>query len=588
MLPSNVRIVAETSVLRKKRFSSPFYNRFQKIGLSAVSEKDEAFVYLDKYYPGLSAEEKSLIYGAAKIAWYLDMGRYGADFNLGHNKFIYRYGFSMKDMFKLAELVILERMGQKGAKQVDSVKTVLTCILRLYGNGLDDRSGKDRRSDRGLYFDTLFEELFNYEGIDENTLKELETRIREVEREWVDIIINPKELREGITLTSGFRIKEEGENIVINTPINKHRIRKDSLLEETELSDGLKARLEKGRLLLSMSIIKSIGQMGSGIDTRYGLPSEEVPRGDYINYKGAINEVTSIMLWASRRVEDATGRERPPLPIILMGETGGAKSTIVRNMSRVIGIPLYTLHCYDNMEIDALFADMSIVQKGRERKILLSLKEFFSDLGKINGEYYYPPGKNSHSSRKILFLDEANVSPQILYCLKPLFRGDRKFTFYLYGERFTIELDPEVILVIAGNPAETYTGRKNFAWEIVEDGLRIWVPALHTYLESGRVKKDDLVSILFGMHKRKMKEMQTDTQEGEAYAVEREKLTDNACSVIKLERLKAAGYTGYSMRKTAYRQAVRRIDARHAQDNKGSGNNKLYPERDLKVSIFSG
>ena len=86
------------------------------------------------------------------------------------------------------------------------------------------------------------------------------------------------------------------------------------------------------------------------------------------------------------------------------------------------------------------------------------------------------------------------------------------------------------------------------------------MPALNKYLESGRVKKDDLVSILFGMHKRKMKEMQTDTQEGEAYAVEREKLTDNACSVIKLERLKAAGYTGYSIRKTAYRQAGKKED----------------------------
>ncbi|MDO8602321.1 MAG: AAA family ATPase, partial [Candidatus Omnitrophota bacterium] len=551
VLPGNVRIVAETSVLRKKRFSSPFYNRFQKIGLGAVIERDEVFTYLDKYYPGLSTEEKSLIYGAAKTAWYLDMGRYGVGCNLDRNKFTYRYGFSIKDVYKLAELVVQERMSQADAAKVDSVKTVLTCILRLYGNGMDDTSSKDKPSDRKLYFGALFEEVFKYEGIDENTIKELESKIREVEREWVDIVVSPKELNDGITLTNGFRIKEEGEYIAIGTPINKYRIKKDSLSQETELSGGLKVRLEKTGLLVSISMIKSIGQIDSATDTNYGLPPEEVPRRDYINYTGAINEAASIIFWASRRVEDSTGRERPPLPIILMGKTGGAKSTIVRNLSRITGAPLHTLHCYDNMEPDALFAGMGIAQKGKERKILFSLKEFFSDLGKINGEYYYPPGKNRHSTRKILFLDEANVSPQILYCLKPLFRGDRNFTFYLFGEKFTVELDPEVILFIAGNPPETHSDRKSFPWEIIEDGLKIWVPALHTYLESERVKKEDLVSILFGMHKRKMKELETDAQEDETYAAESEKLTNNALNVIKLEPLKIpdTGYARYDRRK---------------------------------------
>ncbi|MBU4313067.1 MAG: AAA family ATPase, partial [Candidatus Omnitrophica bacterium] len=555
VLPENVRLVVETSVLRQKRFSSPFYNRFQKIGLNAVVEKGEVFSYLDKYYGGLTAEEKTLIYGAAKVAWYLDMGRYdhGAGYNLGRRKFAYRYGFSMKDVYKLAELVTLDKMGQAGKKEIDSVKTVLRCILRLHGNGLDDMSGKNKDSDRKIYFNALFSEIFDYEGIDEDTLKALEVEIREVKREPIEIKISAKDLNTGITLTNGLRVeKEEDETIVISTPVNKYRVGQEALRKQTELSPGLKARMEKDALVLSLDLIRSIGQMDSGVDATFGLAPEEVPRGDYIRYEGAINEAASAIFWADRRIKDVAGRERPPLPIILMGKTGGAKSTLVRNLSRITGVPLHTLHCYDNMEADALFAEMSIFNEDHERKILLSIKEFFSHFGRINGIYYYPQGKDSHSSRKILFLDEANISPKMLYCLKPLFRGDREFTFYLFGKSFKVELDPEVILIAAGNPPETYVSRKNFPWEIIEDALRIWVPALHTYIDSERIKKDDLIAVLFGMHKRRMQELKIDTQETRPPSIARQELYDNSCPLIELKRIKGKAYKVYNKRKSPY------------------------------------
>ncbi|PIW79641.1 MAG: hypothetical protein COZ98_06515, partial [Candidatus Omnitrophica bacterium CG_4_8_14_3_um_filter_43_15] len=514
-LPANARIVVETSVLRKNRFSSPFYNRFQKIGLRAITDYEEVSVYFDKYYPGLTEEEKGLITSAARLAWYMDMGRFNEGCNKEHKKFSYRYGFSIKDVYRLAELLSIEktRLRGQGVKKIDSVMAALKCVLRFYGNGLNDRRTADS-SDRGIYFNALLDEVFDYEGIDTYTISELEKEIRLVERQMVSTRISAKDLSKGITLQNGITIEKRRHDIIVTTPINEYTLAEESLRQKPqELSEGLRVELDDKGILLSQSLIKSIGQMEPVVDLQYALSPEEVPAGDFIRYEGAINEAASLVFWASRRVIDASGRERPPVPVMLMGETGGAKSTFVRNLSHITGMPEYVLHCYDNMETDAFLASMSVVQDAGGRKIALSLKEFFSHLGKINGNYYYPEGKTWHSERKILFLDEANVSPEMLYCLRPLFRGERKFTSYLYGEKFTVELDPEVVLILAGNPQETHAGRKNFSWEIAEDGIRILVPAMHSYLESERVKKEDLVSILFGMHKRKMKELEQGARE---------------------------------------------------------------------------
>ena len=115
--------------MRQKKFSEPFYNRFRKINLAGVIAPEEVNAYLDIYYRGLTELEKTLIYKSVVLAYQMDMG----------GELSRRYGFSMKYVFLLAELVLLEKMRMEEARyEIDSVEAAFRAVLRVFGNGLDD------------------------------------------------------------------------------------------------------------------------------------------------------------------------------------------------------------------------------------------------------------------------------------------------------------------------------------------------------------------------------------------------------------------------------------------------------------------
>ncbi|MFH1245474.1 MAG: hypothetical protein V1662_03235 [Candidatus Omnitrophota bacterium] len=547
ILPENAHIVIESNQLREKKFTGPFFNRFQKIALFASIEREDVCGYLDKYYAGLTAEEKGLIYDAAVLLWYLDMGFYddANQQNPRRKEFSRRYGFSIKEAYDLAELVLWEKQSQKqaGAAQIDSVRAVLKAVMRLYGQALDEiTDGKDA-ADRDVYLQELLWEVFNYEGIGRNTLRVLEQEIRAVERIWTNLEIDKKQLeKEPYLLPCGIKVSKEDGSYRVETPVNKYKYTGG----EAVFSDGLKARENQEKIILSLGLLKSIGDADTGITEEnklYRLPPEEVAPGDYIRHSGVINEINSLQYWASRRVGDTSGRVRGPRPVIYLGPTGGGKSTNIRNMGAVLGAPVCALFAFEGMEPDNVFLQMSIAFSGKERHLELGLKEFFSHFGRINGNYYYPEGKLTHALKKYLFIDEANVCGKILYCFRPLLRGARKFVVYYLGERFSVELDPEVMIVAAGNPAETYTGRKAFPLQLLEDCVKVWVPVLHDYNKSERVDRDDLVEILFGLHKRRMKELDTDIRQAEGGEISPDKrFLNNTAPVIKLAPVEGVTY----------------------------------------------
>lgn len=72
-------------------------------------------------------------------------------------------------------------------------------------------------------------------------------------------------------------------------------------------------------------------------------------------------------------MEDKSGRVREVLPVFMVGETGAAKSALVRNFSAITGTQLFTLPCFARMEIDALFGGIELSQD-RQTGISLCLE----------------------------------------------------------------------------------------------------------------------------------------------------------------------------------------------------------------------
>ena len=135
-------------------------------------------------------------------------------------------------------------------------------------------------------------------------------------------------------------------------------------------------------------------------------------------------------------------------------------------------------------EVDAsdVFMEMEKVRDdGHGHTFTLSIKEFFKPLGRDQRTRFLSCGKTTHARRKILFFDELTIAPSLLYLLRPLWRGDRKFTIHVAGEEITVELDEEMIAAFAGNPANSYDARKDLPWGVIEDGILLHVPVLHRY-----------------------------------------------------------------------------------------------------------
>ncbi|OQX79826.1 MAG: hypothetical protein B6D56_06320, partial [Candidatus Omnitrophica bacterium 4484_70.1] len=514
-LPENVHLVVEASLIREKKFPSPFFNRFQKIFLSQVKE-EEIRQYLQENY-GVSEEEAEIIVKIGYLAWYLDKGISSSEHNRGKKRFSYHYGFSLPDIERFAQWVAYLK-GED--KRRDVLDVILEAMVRVYVFALDEIN-----KDSKIFIQAVLEEVLNYQGINEESIIKIGERLREVKYREVSFNLNT-----GQSLPNGIRIKERDGYFVVETPGNKYRISPSQ--QEAKVSEGLKVKRLKDRWEMKVSLLEKIGGIESGINKisqKYALPPLEVAGGDFIEYEGVVNEITSCIFWYMRRLKNTKGKLRSPPPIFLLGPTGGAKSTLVRNLSGVLGLPLYTLNCFEGMGSEHIIGSMEI----GEQKVIFNMEKFFSHLGRINGEYRWPEGKFIHGDRKILFLDEANISPRILYLLRPLFEGEREFTVYYAGMKFKVELDEEVIVILAGNPEDRFAGRKSYPEIILNKAVKLWVPALHQWQESQRVSLKDVEKVLRGLHKRKMREGRF------SFSEERQMREGLVASIIEVKEEKA-------------------------------------------------
>ncbi len=506
ILPDWVHIMISSPVEHK--FSSAFINRFLPIRISPISDLDEITTVIQNRYPLVKEDE---------VVWLRQVANTVYEFDR-NGVFSLHYGFSPRDVFKLAALVQLEKqrdieMGKlsddpQNPKRVSLYQNPLYYVMKAffltYGLGI-------KESDYAIFENEIIKKKFlmplgkgREPRIVNEVYEKIKARIKEdlsgLETEDYILRVDIGQMVEGKleTLPNGMNItRTKGGFIITTLSANVYQVRDDQLKDWVNLnpdSDEFSLKLEENQMIFKLKLINSIGGVfipRDEVNQLLSLPEREVPTKEFIRYTKEIRYLDSSILRGWQRFKDYSNRMEAPRVLLLNGLTGTAKTTLIRNIARIWGVPLYILNSFEEIKV----SDLTVGLKLREGKFQVGIKEFLARVGKINGTRFSIPSKTT-SNRSILLIDEANANPEILYALAPLFRGEKKFTVEYVGESFAVEVDSEVMVVLTFNPVETYAGRGKFADEIVSFAEKLWAPDPLKYPE------EVLVSILQEYHRR--------------------------------------------------------------------------------------
>ncbi|MEA3489168.1 MAG: AAA family ATPase [Candidatus Omnitrophota bacterium] len=497
VLPEWVHIMISSSVEHK--FASAFMNRFMPIRVNSLlnfSDEDLKAV-IRKRYPLIRDEEVDWIWTITDAVHRFDK----------HGVFDINYGYSGgRDILKMARMVQLEKQrdienGEYYKKPFTRLYYVLKAAYIMYQMGLE---GKDA----AVFEKKILERWLNgitgekypaeiMEAIPGKIKEDIEQDLDALDTITHSIRIEAAELEgEGRILDNGIMARKTGKGILVQTPDNIYDVDEDDLGDWLELSEGFRIRKDKDSedLLIELDLIKSVGGAAiprSDFNLARSLPENEVSTKKFMRYTPQVKKFVSSLLRAWQRVEDSAGRTDPPRSVFIMGETGTAKTTVIRNLAEIMGVPMYTLNAYEDLKTSNFTVGLRI----REGKYEVGIKEFLARCGKINGERVIVPSVVT-SSKAILLIDEANASPELFWALLPIFRGERKFTIEYAGESIEVELDKEIMLAFTFNPAERYSGRGQIPREVSAYAEKLWAP---DPLDSPR---EVLISILSEYHRR--------------------------------------------------------------------------------------
>ncbi len=505
VLPEWVHIVVSSSLEHK--FSSAFINRFLPIQVNTLENLDELIHVIQNRWPLVREEEVSWLKKVVGL-----VVRYEKQEAFGLH-----YGFSPQDIYKLAALIHLEKQRdmENNRFNTNPLYYFLKAITIVYGLGLAEDDAK------------IFEEKIVQEGLlgpllnttDKDKLEDIYARLLAqikkdlvtLDREVYEIRIDVSQLGEGegLKVANGMSIKRNGQGYIIETAgANIYQVSDQNLNDWTDLTKGngeLLVKQEGDHLVFQLKLIKSIGGVilpRDEFNRMRSLPENEVPTKEFIRFTPEMRMLGAAVLRGWQPVEDHLGRLRPPRVLLMNGRTGTAKTTFIRNLSRVWGVPLYILNAYEDMKV----SDMTVGLKLEEGKFQVGIKEFLARVGKINGQRISVPSKTT-SNRNILLIDEANAAPDILYSLAPLLRGEKKFTVEYAGESFEVEVDDEVLIALTFNPAETYAGRGAFDRELIAHAEKLWAPDPLRYPDL------TLIDILREYHRRGITKAQQELKE---------------------------------------------------------------------------
>ena len=518
VLPEEVHIVASSTLDHK--YSSAFINRFMPIRVNAITSTKELSYIIRNRYPLVKKRE---------VSWLKTICGHVHGYDQ-HKTFAKSYGFSPKDVFKLAETVQI--LKQKDIAN-DNFRTnplyyVMKAAYLIYNLALSEDEDLPRYEEDIIIDRFLVERLKAKEpgiarALYKKGKKEIEDDLHEIEKEDHIIRVNVSKMAEGELrlLENGISIERAKDGYVIKTEgANIYQAKDEKITDWFELAEDERGEFyvkkEGQQLLLKLSLIKSIGGFDihrSEYNYNNSLPENEVPTKEFIRHTMDLRRLEAGLFNAWQRVEDNMRKVRRPRVALINGLTGTAKTTLIRNIRRIRGVPLYILNSHEELKS----SDFTIGMKLQDGNFEVGIKEFLARVGKINGKRISIPS-SATSNRKILLIDEANASPQLLTKLAPLFRGEKKFHLEYAGESVEVEVDEEVMIVLTFNPAETYSGRYEFPREIAAFADKFWAPNPMNY------DRETIIDILYEYHRRgitkKTKEIEQESARAQRIARE--------------------------------------------------------------------
>jgi len=304
--------------------------------------------------------------------------------------------------------------------------------------------------------------------------------LQEIEEEVVvhALSLETSEIKEGVVLPNGIVVRRINGDVLIKTEAMPYpyQVEISTLTDHpTRLSEGLSVAKQGDLLKVRVHIEKSLGGAPLRRDdtlSRRSLPSGEVSMEDFIHLAPEVVEFYSAFLRAVTPVEEPWGGKRPGRVVFVEGLSGTGKSTSARHIGKLLGrIPYYQV----NLSSESKVSDISVEYRFQNGKVSMGVKDLFKRLGKVNGQRL-SAGTREDGNMKILVIDETNAQPEVLMPLMPLLQGRRRFGFEMGREFFNVELDEDVVVVLTFNPAQLFSGRKDFPPELLSEGVKLSMP----------------------------------------------------------------------------------------------------------------
>ncbi|MBU1726912.1 MAG: hypothetical protein KJ880_04720, partial [Candidatus Omnitrophica bacterium] len=368
-LPKWVQIVVSSSVEHK--YSSAFINRFLPIRLNAVSDNRELEVVLSGMFPLIRNQEVrwlNLVAGAMQ-EW------------CKKNGFEINYSFSQRHIFDLARTLQLEKQRAITTGKFVADNPLYYVLCALYWNYYWALSDKDKQ----VFVDKILVEgllgTFIAPGVSRDWLRQA----------WQDVVSSieaeaegqgPKtkekkffvQLSEissgGYRLANGIRLwRLPNGALRIQTPApNTYDVTKEELLQGKDITaetggKGLHVRQagEGGEITLTLSLVDSfcgVAVPRSEFNEERALPEDENPV--FVRYTNRERLAISWLLRIWQRLKDGNNRISQPRVALMNGLTGTNKTTRIRNLSRMWGVPIYVLNSYADLRTSDLFAGLSV------------------------------------------------------------------------------------------------------------------------------------------------------------------------------------------------------------------------------------
>ena len=454
--------------------TAPFANRHKKIGLRTLSDDDELYLVYSQLYPNVTLKEMSLLRQISRSAELACAEKNGL-FEVG-------YGFSQYDFEKLIKLVQFFKQIDGDDKYNDHPFWYVFRVVRsFYMRALtpEDRVNFKNQILAKRVLQDIFPKvpashLAAYYDHMETEIIEAEPGVKHIDYP-VEIPISEFDNKTPVILPNGIVLKlhDEGEDtniegrevavrgVTVVTPAHVYFANSRELENGKDFSDGsvnIKYVNEEGKgrkIVLTLQLVKSINGVELARDQSnldFALPIEELPVEDYMYQTNSTLESLSSFLYSAQSTKTLNGKTVPGDLMILAGETGTGKSTVIRMLSRIWGVPFYQENPYHRMPESKL--TVSLAMNG---DIYMQQSNFLASVAKIDNK----PANMAHatSNRMIVLLDEANATRDAWWKTDALARGER---FALYetatGKTLRAGLHPETIIVKTQNYAEQYGG----------------------------------------------------------------------------------------------------------------------------------